>query len=206
MRKILFTLLTLCAMTASAQKFIDDNGVLWSSSPLLSPKAVDVDYRGLKYEFDSLDVYLKIAYNGALDIDISNGRSSEVYIIWDETNMNSSPIVFTDMMTYQIGSSIKPTVIDSHGYLSKQITSETYARNAIPIVNNFMKDQAKKNKYTTIILNLSLAVRQGDKTSRYKIYMEGLWDGKKVKNYKELNEKQDFSELEQKYEKLKNGK
>ena len=193
-------------MTASAQKFIDDNGVLWSSSPLLSPKAVDVDYRGLKYEFDSLDVYLKIAYNGALDIEILNGRSSEVFIIWDETNMNSSPIVFTDMKVYQIGSPIKPTVIDSHGYLSKQITSETYARNAVPRVGKLFKDQAKKNKYTTIYLGMTLAVRQGDKTSRYQMNMEGLWDGKKVKNYKELNEKQDFSELEQKYEKLKNGK
>lgn len=201
MRRFILALLALCALYSHAQKFIDKDGVLWYAT---LKKASNVDYRGLQFDFDSISVNVGITSNGFASLEINNAYSDEIYVIWDETTMNGSPIVFNDMLMYQIGSSIKPSVIDSGGYISKKITSEGNAKAKMPIVGKFHKDQAKKNKYTKIYLNLTLAVKHREKTSRYQIFMEGIWDGKQVKNYEDLNKRQDFTELEEKYDKLQN--
>lgn len=203
MRRLFLALLVLCAFSSHAQKFIDKDGVLWYAT---LKKASSVDFRGLQFDFDSISVNVGITWDGFVSMEINNAYTDEIYVIWDETTMNGSPIVFSDMRMYQIGSPIKPNVIDSGGFITKKITSEGNAKAKIPIICKYHKDQAKKNKYTKIYLNLALAVKHKDKTSRYQIYMEGIWDGKQVKNYEDLNKRHDFTELEEKYDKLQNGK
>lgn len=184
-------------MTLNAQKYIDSNNVLWNLHGDYGQ--TQGGHYGLSVVTDSLKINVRPMYTGLIELCIDNGCNSPVKVVWDESTLDDDSIVLGDMMKYQIGSSIKPSVIESGGHLLKEITKESLARNNKPYVDlDLAKSTFKKIGYMGYLMTIYLCIDKDGTQTRHKICLHGLFVNKKFKDDVKdaANESQDFTEID----------
>lgn len=203
MRKILaMAICAMCAMTLSAQKYIDSNNILWNLHG--EYENAQADQWGLSVTTDSLKINVRPMYTGLIELCIDNDSKSPVKVIWDESTLDSEAIVFGDMRKYQIGSPVKPSIIESGSHLLKEITTESLARYNKPYVDmELAKSTFKEIGYMGYLMTIYLCIDKGGEKNRHKICLHGLFVNKKFKDSVKdaANESQDFTEIDAIFEK-----
>lgn len=202
MRKFITLALAICALSMSAQKYIDSYNALWSLyGEYENAKADDF---GIHVTFDSLTVSVRPMPSGLIDLEIDNNGSTPIKVIWDESTLDSEGIVFGDMLKIQIGTPIKPSIVESKGYLMKSITKESLARsNRMYVDPELEKNLIKDLGHMVYLMRLYLCVEKAGEQTRHKIELRGVRINKNFKDkVKEAaNESQDFTEIEAVFEK-----
>ena len=203
MRKILaLAICAMCAMTISAQKYIDSYNTLWTFyGEYENTKA---DFFGLHVTIDSLTISINPMPSGLFDLEIDNNCSTPIKVIWDESTLDSEGIVFGDMLKLQIGTPIKPSIVESKDYLSKSITRESYARdNRMYVDPSLDKNIIKDLGYCSYLMKLYLCIEKAGVQTRHKIALKGIRIGKDIKDSVKdaANETQDFTEIDAIFEK-----
>lgn len=197
MRKFITLALAICALSMSAQKYIDSNNVLWGlRGEYQSAKA---DNNGISATFDSLTVNIRPLYTGLIELTIDNDCKSPVSVIWDESTLDGEAIVLGDMMRIQIGSSIKPSIVEAGSYLLKEMTTESLARYKKPYIDvKLAKQSIKDIGYMGYLMTLYLCVEKSGVKNRYKFELMGNYVSKKLKDEMKdkANEEQNFTEIE----------
>ncbi len=207
MRKIIifafFAIYTMCAMTLSAQKYIDTYNTLWSFyGEYENTKA---DSFGLHVTIDSVTISIRPMPSGLIDLEIDNNCSTPIKVIWDESTLDSEGIVFGDMLKLQIGTPIKPSIVESKGYITKSITRESYARdNRMYVDPELDKNIIKDLKYSAYLMKLFLCIDKAGVQTRHKISLKGIRIGKNIKDSVKdaANETQDFTEIDAVFDKV----
>lgn len=202
MRKFITLALVICALSMSAQKYIDSNSVLWSLFG--EYENASADYFGMHVTFDSLVVSVRPAASGLIDLEIDNNGSTPVKVIWDESTLDSEGIVFGDMLKIQIGSSIKPSIVESKGYLTRSITKESYGRdNRMYVDTELEKNIIKDMGHIVYLMRLCLCIENAGEQTRHKIELRGVRINKNFKDKVKdaANETQDFKEIDAVFEK-----
>ena len=197
MRKFITLALAICALSMSAQKYIDSDNVLWGfRGEYENAKA---DNNGISATFDSLTINIRPLYTGLIELTIDNDCKSPVSVIWDESTLDSKAIVLGDMMRYQIGSSIKPSIVEAGSYLLKEITTDWCAKNNKPYIDvKLAKQSIKEIGYMGYLMTLYLCVDKSGVKNRYKFELMGHYVSKKLKDSVKdaANETQNFTEIE----------
>ena len=203
MKKVLLMVLcAMCAMTLNAQKYIDSNNVLWNLHG--DYEAAQGDHNGLSVTTDSLKINVRPMYTGLIELCIDNDGKSPVKVIWDESTLDGEAIVFGDMMKFQIGSPIKPSIIESGSYLLKEMTTESLARYNKPYVDmELAKSTFKKVGYMGYLMTIYLCIEKNGTKTRHKVCLQGLFINKKFKDdvKDKANESQDFKAIDEVFEK-----
>ncbi len=192
-------------MTLNAQKYIDSNNVLWNLYG--DYETTQGDHNGLSIVTDSLVINVRPMYTGLIELCIDNDSKSPVKVIWDESTLDGEAIVFGDMMKYQIGSSIKPSIIESGSHLLKEITTEPLARYNKPYVDmELAKSTFKKVGYMGYLMTIYLCIEKAGVQTRHKVCLHGLFVNKKFKDdvKDKANDSQDFKAIDEVFEKAMN--
>lgn len=195
-RKIItLVALVLLAIVTHAQKYIDSRNVVWSVDK--PTEHVSADNSGFSIDIDSIRIQIKPSFTGLLDVTLINNGSDRLLLVWDESTINSDHIVFGDMRKFEIGTPIKPSIVESSDVVIKSLTSEMCARNGIPLADiKGDKDVLKRLGYLLYPISLNFCIESGGKKSLIKISLTGVYTNKKFKNSKEINESQDFTEID----------
>ena len=203
MRKVLLmALCAMCAMTLNAQKYIDSNNVLWNLHG--DYEKAQADHNGLSVTTDSLVINVRPMYTGLIELCIDNDTKSPVKVIWDESTLDGEAIVFGDMMRFQIGSPVKPSIIESGSHLLKEITTESLAKYKKPYVDmELAKSTFKSVGYMGYLMTIYLCIEKNGTKTRHKVCLQGLFVNKKFKDdvKDKANESQDFKAIDEVFEK-----
>ena len=189
-------------MTLNAQKYIDSNNVLWNLYG--EYENTKGDHNGLSVYADSLVINVRPMYTGLIELCIDNDGKSPVKVIWDESTLDGDAIVFGDMMKFQIGSTIKPSIIESGSFVLKEITTQSLAKYNKPYVDmELAKSTFKQVGYMGYLMTIHLCIEKAGVQTRHKVCLHGLFVNKKFKDdvKDKANESQDFKAIDEVFEK-----
>ena len=195
-------LCAMCAMTLNAQKYIDSNNVLWNLHG--DYEKAQADHNGLSVTTDSLVINVRPMYTGLIELCIDNDTNSPVKVIWDESTLDGEAIVFGDMMKYQIGLPVKPSIIESGSFLLKEITTQSLAKYNKPYIDlDLAKSTFKQVGYMGYLMTIHLCIEKNGTKTRHKVCLQGLFVNKKFKDdvKDKANESQDFKAIDEVFEK-----